>query len=192
MSKEKIRIRYMQDVNINVGSGIKPGYIWIFEETNSGKWFIDIGGRGVWSKSGDVELRMDKIYGSNIKGITDYEQSIRIDLEEFWFKSIDIIFKKSKDKDQCYKLINDNLVNRPSQKESKKEKVSNDITSKNYKKINSEVKEELAERVAMVVVKVYDLCSVAKSRFVSDQLLEIQNDLIQLAKDLGGHPALPY
>ena len=164
----------------------------MFEENISGKWFIDIGGRGVWYKSGDVELRMDKIYGSNIKRINNYEKSIRIDLKEFWFNSVDIAFKKSKDKDQCYKLINDNLVNRISQKEIKKEKVINDITSKNYTKIDSEVKKELAERVAMVVVKVNALCFVAKPRFVSDQLLDIQNELIQLTKDLGGHPALPY
>ncbi len=60
-----------------------------------------------------------------------------------------------------------------------------------YSAINEEIKEDIAERVAMAVLTLENLAHVIEPDYALKSLLKVREELIQLVKDLGGHPAIP-
>jgi hypothetical protein len=60
-----------------------------------------------------------------------------------------------------------------------------------YSEIDQEAKEELAERVAMAVLTLENLANVVEPAYALEILLRLRKELIQLVRDLGGHPAIP-
>jgi hypothetical protein len=59
-----------------------------------------------------------------------------------------------------------------------------------YSGLNDSAKEDIAERVAMAVLKLDDLAYVIQPEVALNRLLQVRQELIQLVKDLGGHPAI--
>jgi len=59
-----------------------------------------------------------------------------------------------------------------------------------YSDIGDEVREKIAEQVAMAVLSLENVAQVAQPAYVLDSILKVRQDLRQLVKDLGGHPAI--
>ncbi len=175
----------LREVDFFVGGGKKLGCIMVLEENKSRERYIQLWGRTGWFSSSDPEMDM-KIQPADIEQIMDCTDSIRILLLKSKFNSIDVKFKNHEDKDKCYKVISNMIVN---YKEPKKGGFITDMSSNDYSNIDASTKEELAERVAMVALKIENLCHVVDQQFVLEDLVNIRRDLIQLVHDLGGHPA---
>jgi hypothetical protein len=60
-----------------------------------------------------------------------------------------------------------------------------------YSGIDQEAREELAERVAMAVLLLENLANIVEPAYALESVLRLRKELIQLVKDLGGHPAIP-
>ena len=182
-----VRLPY-KEVHIVAGGRKKFGSIMIWEKEKSGEWYIDLHGKATWFSSSDPEMSM-KIRPSDIDHIDSHTESITINLKNSKFNNVEVFFKNYEDKVECYEVAIDMIVNH---KEGKKGRSSTELLSMDYSKIDNNIKEELAERVAMIFFAIERLCFVAEPQFVVDELLDIRKELIQLVNDLGGHPAVSY
>ena len=60
-----------------------------------------------------------------------------------------------------------------------------------YSSIDEEIKEDIAERIAMAVLALENLANVIEPKFALESVLKLRQELVQLVKELGGHPAIP-
>jgi hypothetical protein len=67
-----------------------------------------------------------------------------------------------------------------------------DMSSRDFSTLDKDIKEELAERLAMTVLTLEGIAHVYDGPADALQdLLKVRRELIQLVNDLGGHPAVP-
>ena len=186
-NEKSLRVHLQNHVNLVTSGKKRLGAIWIIEKYKSGEWYIDLHGRAGWFSSSDPEMDMD-IYPSDIEQIKGFNKSITIFLKKSKFNSVEVIFKNHEDKYKCYELISNMIVN---YKERKKGRFIMDMSSIDYSTIDNKIKEELADRVAMIVLTLENIAHVfdGPENALKD-LLEVRRELIQLVNDLGGHPAV--
>ena len=65
------------------------------------------------------------------------------------------------------------------------------VGAMDFSGIDDELKEKLADRIAWAVLKLEDLSFMVNTKNEIDGLLQARQDLVQIVKALGGHPAVP-
>jgi hypothetical protein len=60
-----------------------------------------------------------------------------------------------------------------------------------YSTIDKDIKEKIAERDAMAVLTIETVAMTVNETYLINLLADVRQDLAQLVKDLGGHPAIP-